>query len=266
LVPGGGPSLDGQRWLTTNHPTQKNRRKPFLVNNEELGREFRKQFIAGLRRLLSKGKLRLEGNVSWLQDETQREAWLHELESTDWNVFIEGPPHGKSKPTQVIKYLARYMSGGPLADSRLISHRDGEVTFWARSKDKANKSEPFTLRGEEFVRRWSMHCLPKGYTRSRSYGGFHCGSRAKYLDLCRKLLPATQEDESSQQSDLTERPEPSLPKCDRCQAEMICVASSPRPSWREVFTVGVYRDQVYSPTLHIDFGNIPQAHPIGGYG
>ena len=83
-------------------------------------------------------------------------------------MFIEGPPHGTSKPTHVLKYLARYMSGGPIADRRLISYRNGQVTFWARTKDKANKSEPFSLRGEEFVRRWSMHILPKGYTRSRS--------------------------------------------------------------------------------------------------
>lgn len=265
LVPGGGPSLDGQRWITSKHPTQRNRRKPFLVDNQSLGREFRKQFIAGLRRLLSQGKLQLKGNVAWLQDATQREAWLHELQSTDWNVFIEGPPHGKSKPTHVIKYLARYMSGGPLADSRLISNRDGKVTFWARSKDKANKSEPFTLRGEEFVRRWSMHILPKGYTRSRSYGGFHCRKRAVYLALCRELRNV-QEEPATPAADPTERPEPSLPKCERCQIEMSCVASSPRPSWREVFTVGVYRDEVYSPTLHIHFGRTPEAHPIGGYG
>ena len=87
-----------------------------------------------------------------------------------------------------MKYLARYMSGGPIADSRLIDHKDGKVTFRARSKDKRNKSEPFTLRGTEFVRRWSMHVLPRGYTRSRSYGAFPGTKRAIYQQACRKLL------------------------------------------------------------------------------
>ena len=136
-MPGGGPSLDGQRWITTRHPTQKNRRKPFLLNNEKLGEEFRKNFIAGLRR---KGKLRLDATVAWLQDDEQRKEWLDQLESIAWNVFIEGPPHGSSKPTHVIKYLARYMSGGPIADRRLISHEDEKITFWARTRNKANKS------------------------------------------------------------------------------------------------------------------------------
>lgn len=265
-MPGGGPSLDGRRWITTKHPTQKNRRKPFLIDSKVLGREFRKQLLAGLRRLLLRDKLQLEGAMSWLKDEQQQRIWLDELDAVDWNVFIEGPPHGKSQPTHVIKYLARYMSGGPLADRRLISHRDNEVTFWARTRDKENKSEPFTLKGDEFVRRWSMHILPKGYTRSRSYGGFHYGKRTAYLERCRVLLGPVPEDEASDSSDQRERSEPSLPKCERCKVEMCCVASCPRPSWRDIFTVGVYRDQVYSPTLHISFGKIPNAHPIGGYG
>jgi hypothetical protein len=57
--------------------------------------------------------------------------------------------------------------------------------FWARGKNKANgnRREPFRLRGPEFVRRWAMHILPKGYTRSRSYGGYHGAKRGDYLDF-----------------------------------------------------------------------------------
>ena len=151
-----------------------------------------------------------------------------------------------------------------IADRRLISHEDDKITFWARARNKANKSEPFTLRGDEFVRRWSLHILPKGYTRSRSYGGYHCGKRAEYLECCRQILDTTR-DEASPQTEFVERPSPTLPKCESCRVEMCCVASSRRPSWREVFTAGVYREPVYSPTLHIHFGNA-QAQSIGGYG
>jgi hypothetical protein len=116
-----------------------------LVDNAELGREFRKHYVNGLRRLVRKGKLRLEDEWSKLQDPATLEVWLDEITATDWNVFIEGPPNGKSEPTHVLKYLARYMAGGPISDRRLISHEEGVVTFWARSKDKANgnKSEPY---------------------------------------------------------------------------------------------------------------------------
>ena len=124
------------------------------------------------------GKLRLEKEFAYLREESEREAWLEEMAATDWNVFVEGPPHGESRPKHVLKYLARYMSGGPIANSRLISDEDGTITFWARSKDKShgNPREPFYLSGPQFARRWSMHILPKGYTRARSYGGFSVGS------------------------------------------------------------------------------------------
>lgn len=265
MVPGGGPSLNGKRWIESKHATQKNRRKPFLVDNETLGEAFREQFLLGLRRVLRSGELKLAGKVAWLQDLQQRGLWLKKLEGIAWNVFIQGPPHGKSKPTHVIKYLARYMSGGPIANSRLISHEHDKITFWARNNDKANKREPFTLEGKEFVRRWSMHILPKGYTRSRSYGGYHCRKRKTYLKLCRERLEVNLE-EPNPKSDIDERPEPSLPTCKRCRVDMTLVESAPRPSWREIFEVSVYRKPVYSPTLHIQFRGIPEAHSIGGYG
>ena len=265
MVPGGGPSLDGRQWVKSKHATHANRRKPFLVSNVELGEAFREQFLLGLRRLLRSGELKLNGKVAWLQDLQQRGLWLEKLEGIAWNVFIEGPPHGQSRPTHVIKYLARYMSGGPIADSRLISREDNRITFWARNNDRANKREPFTLQGTEFVRRWSMHILPKGYTRSRSYGGFHCRKRREYLKLCQQLLNVNLK-EPAPPPDQDERPEPSLPKCKRCKVEMTLVDSVRRPSWREVFEVTVYREPVYSPTLHIHFAPIPVAHSIGGYG
>ena len=64
----------------------------------------------------------------------------------------------------MLKYLARYMTGGPISDRRIIRDENDRVTFWARSKDKAagNPSRPFPLPGKEFVRRWSMHILAQG--------------------------------------------------------------------------------------------------------
>ena len=155
---------------------------------------------------------------------TELEAWLDEVTESDWNVFIEGPPHGKSRPEHVLKYLARYMTGGPISDRRIISDENDHVTFWARSKDKAagNPSRPFELPGKEFVRRWSMHILPKGYTRSRQFGGYHGSKRKDYLPRCRELLTIA----SPPPIPPPERIEPSPPECPRCKIVMRCILTA----------------------------------------
>ncbi|MFW6114321.1 MAG: IS91 family transposase [bacterium] len=267
LVPGGGPSLDGQRWITSRHPTQSRRRKPFLVDNVELRRSFRKHYVDGLRRLIRKSELRLEGEWFWLQDPPQREVWFDELTATDWNVFIEGPPNGKSRPTDVLKYLARYMTGGPISDRRLISDEDGTVTFWARSKDKGKKkrSERFSLKGTEFVRRWTMHILPKGYTRSRAYGGYHGRKRTDYLDRCRQLLKIAADAPLSSDSRLDDA-KPTGPMCPHCEVAMHCIGQQSRPSWKKIFERHIYADPaIYSP-MHYIQSRTPNAHPIDEYG
>jgi hypothetical protein len=125
------------------------------VDNVLLGRSFREKFTDGFRRLARAGKLRLKKEWARLLDCEQLEAWLTEVTQPDWNVFIEGLPRGKSNPEQVLKYLARYMAGGPIAGRRMIRDENGRVTFWARSKNKAqgNLPRPFELSGKEFVRR-----------------------------------------------------------------------------------------------------------------
>ena len=112
------------------------------------------------------------------------------MRDCDWVVFIEPPPTENANPEQVLKYLARYLTGGPISDRRLIDHQDGKVTFWARGHDKqsGNQREPYTLPGAEFTRRWAMHILPKGFVKSRCFGGFSCRHRKTYLGSCRQLL------------------------------------------------------------------------------
>jgi hypothetical protein len=123
------------------------------------------------------------------------------------------------------------------------------------------------LRGTEFVRRWTMHILPKGYTRSRSYGGYHGTKRQAYLQRCRTLLDITDDDDDSPNSgDPTESPDGSLPKCVRCEIPMVCIAQQSRPSWKQIFERDIYADPaIYSPMFHTQFG-IPAAYPIDEYG
>ena len=245
LVPGSFPSLNGQQWITPKHPQHKRRRQAYLCNVVDLSQRFRQKFVKGLRLLHKQGKLNFEQESS--AEREAFEAWLAELEAMDWNVYIQGPPRQGADPSQVAKYLARYMTGGPISDSRLISYDGEHVWFQARSRDKQNKSRPFRLGSRQFVQRWAQHILPKGFTKSRSYGGYHNTKRAEYLALCHKLLPATA---TVQPPVATPRPPvettavQSARKCPHCQAELTSSGQPSRFSWREVLE-GPYRPHWY---------------------
>jgi len=206
--------------------------------------------------LVRAGKLRLEGDWAKLLEPKELKAWLAEVTQSDWNVFIEGPPHGRSKPDQLLKYLARYLTGGPISNGRILSDENDHVTFWARSKNKAagNRPRPFPLSGREFVRRWSMHILPKGYTRSRCFGGYHGSKRQDYLNRCRELLTIP----DPPPIEPPERMEASAPTCPRCDIEMSCIEKQRRPSWKEVFHRGIYAEPTtYSPMHHSRYTGFP---------
>ena len=250
LVPGGGPSFDGRSWVRSRHPDQPRRRKPYLVDNRLLSERVREKFVAGLKRLQRDGKLKLEGEWSHLQEPAAFTAWLKTFSDCDWVVYIEPPPTENARPEQVLKYLARYLTGGPISDRRLIEHADGEVTFWARSKDKSagNPSEPYKLPGVEFTRRWSLHILPKGFVKSRCFGGYSCRKRESYLGRCRDLLgvepPLSEPAETSGDEPAEERE--STISCPVCQATMECISHVARPGWNEVLG-GRDRPEWYDP-------------------
>ena len=240
LVPGAGPSANPDNdpcWVVAKDPNWPTRREPFLVDIKELGRTFRDRFVRGLGTLLRKDRLRLHNEWGQLQDPRVRRDWLKALRKFDWNVFIAGPPKGQSDPEQVLKYLARYLTGGPISDRRIVRQDRDQITFLARSKDKSQGHPQVerTISGSEFVRRWSLHILPKGLTRSRRYGGYHGSKCAGYLRMCRDLLrmsaPAAEtESQPEEASDAAQGP-----RCPRCQERMVLLEHEPRPSWRDVF-------------------------------
>jgi hypothetical protein len=254
LVPGGGPALDGTQWITTGHPQQRRRTRPYLTDNRLLGEKFRAHFCAGLKRLHHQGVIVFDPPVLPSRegspaDEPDFAEWLDRIAEPAWNVFIEPPPE-HSEPQRMVKYLARYMTGGPLADSRLIAHADGQVTFWARSKNKRDGNQPreFSLPGVEFVRRWSLHILPKGFTKTRAYGGFSGRHRRDYLQLCRQLLQLAEPEPSATRpvgDELAETPR----KCPRCDGQLVCVAATRRPSWRDLFREHATCPVWYQPSI-----------------
>jgi hypothetical protein len=250
LVPGGGPALDGRSWVRSRHPDQPWRRKPYLVDNRLLSARFRDKFVAGLNRLRREGKLKLEGEWSHWKESTAFAAWLKTFSDCAWVVYIEPPPTDQARPENVLKYLARYLTGGPISDRRLIKHEDGQVTFSARGRDKraGNPAEPYPLPGIEFTRRWSLHILPKGFVKSRGFGGYSCRNRATYLRRCRDLLeldrPAPEPAATPEKETAEERE--SAVTCPQCQTTMQCISDYERPGWNDVLN-GSDRPRWYDP-------------------
>jgi hypothetical protein len=271
LVPGAGPSIEGDDWKTAKHPTHRRRKKPYLSDNVELGRAFRKHYLRSLKRLLGQGKLQIGGTVEFLSDRVKRDEWFSSLEQTDWNVFIEGPPQGKSDPANVVKYLASYLTGGPISDRRIIRADKDEVWFWARPKKNSssskhrgmNRQQPFRLNALQFMRRWTMHILPKGLTRSRCYGGYHGSKRKSYLEKCRQLLSMPPEEASPEQVEPDEDSDsPQERTCPHCDSKLESIQYVRRPSWRQIFERDIYASDIYSPQHHIGTGRSP---PGRGY-
>jgi hypothetical protein len=250
LIPAAGVSTDGSHWIDY-------RNDPLLApgNQWELGRQFRKSIIRRIKRLQKHGKLQLAGELARLNDPAALADHLAKAAPDGYRVYFQHPPSGSDDPQVVLKYLARYVSGGPISDRRIVSHSGGEVTFLARpekrSKDgKPQQQVPVTLPEEEFVRRWSLHILPKGFIRVRHCGQLSAKRRKGYLARCRELLGIEEEPDeepldaaSLDSSD--ESPEELLPedqeedevrapsyRCPSCDQPMTCTQFDHRPSWK----------------------------------
>jgi len=184
VVPGGGLSLDGERWVSC--------RDGFFLPVEVIGALVRGKFLAGLKRLWRDGKLKLDGKLSPLADKRTFESWLATLYAKKWVAFAQGPPQGITGADAVLKYLARYVSGVAISDRRLVSHANGRVTFRWKNYARGGTSQTTPpLAGVEFVRRYLLHVLPRGLVRIRGYGLLSNRRRKSDLARCRALLAAS---------------------------------------------------------------------------
>ena len=192
LVPAGGLSTDGQRWVPLDHLDQS-----LAETNRQLGQRFRALLIRGLVKCLTASRRRtaihLPGTLAVLAAPGALKTWLATVAPDGFRVFLQPPPTVRADPQQLLKYLARYLSGGPISDRRLVSQQADKITFLARSLTKPKRGErhqqvAVEIPSMEFVWRWSLHILPKGMVRVRHYGHFGNRHRTKYLARCNELL------------------------------------------------------------------------------
>lgn len=238
IVPGGGPSLTTPgTWKNAVPPPHERAGRWWLVDADNLRREFRDTFLTGLRRLHAKGELRLTGDWSHLQDAAEFAAFLAPLETKSWVTYIQPPPTESSQPQDIVKYLARYLTGGPMSDARLVSYTDGMVTFTARTGTThggSDETEEVELSGAEFVRRWCLHILPRGFTKTRGYGGWSNHHSKRYVAECREMTqqPMNAPDTRSE----PDAAEPTGPSCPVCGGELARLERVHRTSWRDIFS------------------------------
>ena len=179
IVPGGGPSLDSERWMAAS--------ERFLLPVRVLAPVFRGKFLAGLKLLHQEGRLSLTGEAEKLRDPFEFLNLLDRLYKKSWWVYSK-PPFGGAE--QVLKYLARYTHRVALSNHRLVALADGKVTFTYKDYSHDGRRREMTLPAEEFIRRFLLHILPHRFVRIRYYGLFANRHRDRQLERCRTLLGA----------------------------------------------------------------------------
>ena len=170
-------------------------------------------------------------------------AFLAPLERQSWVTYIEPPPAEASAPVDVVKYLARYLTGGPISDYRITRHDGQHVCFAARTGTThggSDETEEVSLPASEFVRRWCLHILPKGFTKSRRFGGWSNYHRPRYVKECRRLMDVDEGalSETDSPNDSVEDGQnagPVGPKCPQCNSVLERLERVFRTSWRDVF-------------------------------
>ena len=179
IVPGGGLSLDGERWVAC--------RPGFFLPVRVLSRLFRRVFLEKLCTAHQAGKLQCCGNHANLANPTAFAEWLTPLRQCEWVVYAKRPFAG---PDAVLAYLSRYTHRVAIANSRLITMDEQGVTFkWKdyRAKQRV-RHKTMTLAPDEFMRRFLLHVLPSGFHRIRHYGLIANTTRRDNLVRARELL------------------------------------------------------------------------------
>ena len=210
IVPGGGVSCDGTRWISS--------RPAFLLPVRVLGALFRRLFLTRLMALHDAGKLAFFGPMAPLADRRAFLRHLSPVRKKRWVVYAKPPFAG---PAAVLAYLSRYTHRVAISNRRLLAFDETGVTFQYKDyrRSGAGRQQVMTLTSDEFIRRFLLHVLPRGFHRIRHYGLLASGARKDNLEQARQLLavaPPTADDTSVEPAD-------PRPPCPCCGGHMIIV-------------------------------------------
>ncbi len=177
LVPGGGLSRDGTRWIAC--------RPGFFLPVRVLGALFRGKFLHHLRVACQRGELGFHGQLKELENHVAFESLLEAVSGKKWRVYAKRP---FGRPEIVLRYLARYTHRVAISNGRLIALKDDQVIFAWKDYRQHGRVREMTLAAVQFMRRFLLHLLPKGFVRIRTYGFLANRHRTAKLALCRQLI------------------------------------------------------------------------------
>jgi Putative transposase len=215
VVTGGGLASDGRRWIEGG--------RRFFLPVKVIAALFRGKFLAGVKTLHRTGQLKLAGSVKDLNDAGCFRHWLRELYAQRWVVYAKRPFGG---PEQVFRYLGRYTHRVAITNSRLLAMAGGRVAFEWKDYAHGHAKKVMSLEVDEFIRRFLLHVLPRGFVRIRHYGLMASGNVSGKLAWCRAWLEARQPREGRPATcpSWLERIRQELaepPRCPRCQGELV---------------------------------------------
>jgi hypothetical protein len=209
VIPAGGLSLDHTHWVKS--------RDRFFLSIKVLRRVFRGKFVAALQQAFREGQLVFHGDLTLLAQPKIFAAWLRPLFRKDWVVYSK-PPFGG--PQYVLQYLGRYTHRVAISNHRLVSLSEEQVTFRWRDSAHNNEQRLMTLSLDEFLRRFLLHLLPKGFMRIRNFGFMANRRRATTLPLCFQLLGSAPQTEQGTSAAKDATP---LWRCPKCGGPMLVI-------------------------------------------
>ncbi|GJL90291.1 MAG: putative transposase y4qJ [Minwuia thermotolerans] len=233
VVAGGGPSLDGERWLPC--------RASYFLPIPVLQLKFRGRFLDLLKHAYAAGRLQFRGVLRRLARRKRFLKYLRTPYRQNWVVYAK-PPFGS--PQQVVRYLGRYTHRVAIGNSRLLDLRGGRISFRWKDYSQGSRQRVLTLEATEFLRRFLLHVLPKRFVRIRYYGFLANRWRVERLKLCRELLGVaskveTTTDEEEEAASEGEVVQAACPKCG--EGRMLragLVAPVSPPNWRIAYAEG----------------------------
>jgi hypothetical protein len=214
IVPGGGLSADRSAWIAC--------RANFFLPVRVLSRLFRRLFLGGLAKLHREGRLAFFGDHAGLADRSAFNAFLEPLRRTEWVVYAKEPFAG---PKAVLAYLSRYTHRVAIANSRLIRADADSVTFRVKDYrvDGPGRYTTMTLETHEFIRRFLLHVLPRGFHRIRHCGFLGNGNRAANIARIRELLAALAPTPDTEGTNTADGPRILALPCPCCGGRLIIV-------------------------------------------
>jgi hypothetical protein len=217
IVTGGGIARDGSRWISS--------RPAFLLPVRVLGRLFRRKFLTGLNALHAAGRLTFFGPLAHLEDRRAFQRHLCPVRTKRWVVYAKAPFAG---PEAVLAYLARYTHRVAISNSRLIAHDAEAVTFRYKDyrRDGTDRQQVMTLGLDEFIRRFLLHVLPRGFHRIRHYGLLAGSARKAGIARARELLnvaPTPTPEHDPEEPAPSDKATDVRPPCRCCGGRMIVI-------------------------------------------